>query len=652
MKTILFAVATFLMMSAPVSAQPKLTLQVGKAERSVSPTLYGQMTEEINFSYEGGLYSQLLRDPSMQELNTNGQGRRGFGQGFQAPKPKYWSLNDSTAGKVSINNTGGINFDLKKCLSIELNKSASILNPGFWGIAVRPSTTYNGDAFFKGQGKLVVGLQSLDGSTIYSSQEINIASSDWKQYSFTFQTSTDVKPTKDVQFFIKFLSAGKYSLSYPTLFPKAPKAYTVKSDWYRTDIMNMLREMHPKFLRFPGGNYLEGNKFAERFDWKRTIGPLASRPGHKSPWGYWSTDGMGLLEFLCWGEECGAEPILAVFAGYVLGGDYVEGEALEPFIKDALDEIEYVIGGPNTKWGAQRVKDGHPEPFKLTYVEIGNEDFFDRSGSYSHRFMQFYDAIKAKYPKLQIISTQDEKTLRGNAVNPNAVKVDVIDEHYYRDAESMFRAAQQYDSYDRKGPKIFCGEWATREGDPTTNMNAALGDAAWMICMERNSDILVAHCYAPLFVNVNEGGMQWKSDLIGYDALTSFGSPAYYAQCMFAQNLGNKVVPMESANVPTVKMGRGEPIPQLYYTATKDTETGKIYLKIVNIGSSKQITTIAIEGAKVKGKAIITTLKSAKPEDTNSIGNPTNITPKKSNVKVSNNFQLPLEPYSITVLTI
>ena len=653
MKKIMFAAVAAFVMTIQSGAQPLLTLQVDKAERTVSPTLYGLMTEEINYSYEGGLYSQLLRDIAMQEMTGGQQGRRQQGggrQGGPAPKPRYWILNDSTAGTLRFNTTGGISFVQKRSLSIELTKPATLENPGFWGIAVRPSTTYYGEAYFKGNGRVTVGLRSVNGSTIYATQDLTLRSADWQSYSFNMQTAADEIVTKDAVFFIQFQDAGNYSLAYPTLFPKAKKAYTVKSDWYRTDIMDLLREMHPTFLRFPGGNYLEGNTFKERFDWKRTIGPLTTRPGHRSPWGYWSTDGMGLLEFLCWAEECGAEPILGVFAGYVLNGDYVEGDALEPFIKDALDEIEYTIGGPDTRWGARRVRDGHPEPFKLTYVEIGNEDFFDRSGSYSHRFMQFYDAIKAKYPQLQIISTQDERALRGNAENPAAVKVDVIDEHYYRNAEAMYRAAQQYDSYDRNGPKIFCGEWATREGSPTTNMNAALGDAAWMTCMERNSDILVAHCYAPLFVNVNQGGMQWESDLIGYDALTSFGSPSYYAQCMFAQNLGNKVVPMLADGVPTVAMGRGDPVPQLYYNTTIDSRTGQLYLKVVNIGATAQQVTVAVEGAKPKGKAEVITLKAARPEDTNSIDNPNNITPQKSTLKVSGNFRLPLAPYSITVV--
>ena len=213
-KKILIAAALACMMASSVGAQPKLTLQVDQAERKVSPTLYGLMTEEINFSYEGGLYSQLLRDPSMQELQGDGQRRRGVPPGRPAPKPKYWELSDTTAGKVSINNTGGINFTLKKHLAIELQKAASVVNPGFWGIAVRPAITYFGDAYLKGQGKVTVGLRSLDGSKVFVSQDLQLNSNNCKKYSYTFLTSADVVATKDAQFFMQFHQAGNYSLSY------------------------------------------------------------------------------------------------------------------------------------------------------------------------------------------------------------------------------------------------------------------------------------------------------------------------------------------------------------------------------------------------------------------------------------------------------
>lgn len=632
-------------------AQPSFTLRADKADRQVSPTLYGLMTEEINFSYEGGLYSQLLRDAVMREVKVEGGQRRGNGQ-RQRPtqKPMYWLLSDTINGEAKISSQAGINYDIKTSLSLNLKQGGiSVVNPGFWGVAVHPSTQYTGSFYMKGNGKMTVGVRSTDGKKVFMQKEMTANASNWKKYEFAFETTAEVTPTKDAEFFITFANAGEYSLGYATLFPKSKVQHSVKSDMFRTDIMDMLREMKPTFLRFPGGNYLEGNRFSERFDWKRTLGPIETRPGHRSPWNYWSTDGMGLLEFLCWAEECKAEPVLGVFAGYVLSGDYVEGEALEPFIQDALDEIEYVMGDTSTKWGAQRAKDGHPAPFPLHYVEIGNEDFFDRSGSYPGRYMQFYNAIKAKYPQLLLISTVDEKAMRQQARNPEELKLELIDEHYYRSTEGMYKAAQQYDSYDRNGVKIFCGEWAAREGDPTTNMNAALGDAAWMTCMERNSDIVVMQCYAPLLVNVNEGGMQWKSDLIGYDALNSFGSPSYYAQCMFAQNVGDRVVPVEAANIPDMKEGQST-VPQLYYVATRDSKTGAMYLKVVNGGATAQKVNVNVVGAKVKSSAKKTVLKANKPQDTNSIDNPKNIVPVKGKQKAGSKFTLNLDPYSITVI--
>jgi alpha-N-arabinofuranosidase len=284
-------------------------------------------------------------------------------------------------------------------------------------------------------------------------------------------------------------------------------------------------------------------------------------------------------------------------------------------------------------------------------VEIGNEDFFDRSGSYPNRFKMFYDAIKARYPDLQIISTVGYNALKSKAI-PNP-QVDVIDEHYYRNAHDMYRNAFQYDRYDRTGPKIFCGEWATREGSPTTNMNAALGDAAWMSCMERNSDICIMSCYAPLFVNVEPGAMQWASDLIGYDVLNSYGSPSYWAQVMFAKYLGNRIVPVEAVDIPKQTLDRKDEANTVFYTATTDDKTGAIYLKLTNTVGNAQKLAIKLDGVRnLKSKAQKIELKSDGPEDTNSIDNPRNIVPQESIQKVDKDFSITLAPYSVTVLVI
>jgi alpha-N-arabinofuranosidase len=359
------------------------------------------------------------------------------------------------------------------------------------------------------------------------------------------------------------------------------------------------------------------------------------------------------------------EPVLAVFAGYTLRHDHVPaGPKLEPYVQEALEEIEYVTGDASTKWGAQRVKDGYPEPFKLRYVEIGNEDWFDRSGSYDGRFAQFYDAIKAKYPQLQLIATAQVKSRTA----------DLIDEHYYRSEEEMEAQSYMYDQRDRSSPtKIFVGEWATRVGSPTPNMAGALGDAAWMCCMERNADIVMMHCYAPLFVNVSDvsngnralRSMQWPSDLIGYDALNSYGSPSYYAQKMFSLHEGDEVLATSAENLPNYtwiqngrtrngvrQPARTNEVKSLFYSATRDSRSGKIIVKVVNRADAAQDLKIEINGvSNIANEGTTTVLKADNRDATNSLDQPKNVVPVTEPVTgLGTSFIRTFPPCSITVL--
>jgi alpha-N-arabinofuranosidase len=343
------------------------------------------------------------------------------------------------------------------------------------------------------------------------------------------------------------------------------------------------------------------------------------------------------------------QPLLVVYAGYSLHGEHVNpGADLEPYVQDALDEIEYVTGGTDTKWGAVRAKNGHPEPFKLTYVEIGNEEWFDRSGSYDGRYAQFSKAIRAKYPALQLIATAPVKD----------AKPDVLDEHYYVRATQNFKDATHYDPQaantspmrwdgghydraDRNGPKIFVGEWATREGLPTPNMGAALGDAAWMTGLERNSDIVIMASYAPLLVNVNPGGMQWETDLIGYNAASSYGSPAYYAQVMFGSYLGDHTLASKAE-------GAGE---KFFYSITGSAANKKLYLKLVNGASTPQPVDIDFAGAKVGASAKLVSLSAKDTQATNSIDQPKAIVPVESTIPVQGSHLRHTMPgYSIQVI--
>jgi alpha-N-arabinofuranosidase len=511
------------------NADPRqLNVDVQHPRFKISPTFYGLMTEEINHSYDGGLYAELIQNRAFKD---------------DADQPAHWSLvnSESAEGEIALDNQNPVNATaLTSSLRLSISavgqgQRVGVANEGFWGIPVWPDTQYRASFYARSAdglaGPLTVDIESNDGATVFASASVPQIDAQWKKYEVKLSTGK-VDPTADARFVISAGSKGTLWLSLVSLFPPT---FNNRPNGNRIDLMQMLGDLHPAFLRFPGGNYLEGDTIDQRFAWKNTLGDLAQRPGHLSPWKYRSSDGLGLLEFLNWCEDLHMEPVLAVFAGYALNQQHVDaGPQLQPFVQEALDEIEYCTGDASTKWGQQRVKDGHPEPFKIRYVEIGNEDEFDRAG-YDGRFTQFYDAIKAKYPDLQLIATTAVKSRTP----------DVIDDHYYRSARDMERDVHHYDKTDRKGPKIFVGEWATREGSPTPNFGAAMADAAWLTGLERNSDIVVMNCYAPLLVNVNRGAYQWGTDLIGYNALSSFGSASYYAQKMFSENMGDTALPVD-----------------------------------------------------------------------------------------------------------
>jgi alpha-N-arabinofuranosidase len=646
-------------------AIPVLQIKADQVTAQVSPVLYGLMTEEINFSYEGGLYGELVRNRTFKANPTNAV---------------YWeTVGDAT---ISLDTNQPLNSALNVSLKLDTseasqNTPAGIANGGYWGIPVRPNTTYHASFYAKGKhfsGPLTVAIVSTNGDTVFASAIVTKISGDWQKYDVTLTTG-NVPTSKDNQLVISMTKPGTFFDKHGEVWFQQvslfPPTFNNRANGNRPDIMQLLADMHPKFLRMPGGNYLEGDYINERFDWKKTIGDVSQRPGHRSPWNYWSTDGFGLMEYLGWCEDLHMEPLLAVFAGYALKHDYIKpGPDLQPYVQDALDEIEYITGDTNTTWGARRAQDGHPAPFPLHYVEVGNEDWFDRSGSYDGRFTQFYDAIKAKYPQLQIISTIGNDRPESQRVQSRTP--DLGDEHYYLTQERMEAQSHMYDTRSRTNQtKIFVGEWATRVGRPTPNMAGALGDAAWMCCLERNSDIVLLESYAPLFVNVSDlvrgGSMQWPSDLIGYDALTSYGSPSYYAQVMFSTHHGDNVLATDSQDIPThpwqppqrtrngVPQG-GPPAPQqvpsIFYDATRDSQSGTIYLKVVNRQDTAQPVHIQISGVsavEAQGTAIV--LKADSPDDTNSIQEPTKIVPDSETVDgLGTDFTREFPAYSITIL--
>ena len=401
-------------------------------------------------------------------------------------------------------------------LSLRLDLSggtAGVANDGYWGIPIRPDTKYTASFYAKSgagfTGPVTASLLTDDGSVTVAKATTKPISGAWEKYTVTLTTGHNAPTTAKARFVLSATGSGSVSFSLVSLFPPT---YQNTPGGLRPDLMKLMADLHPAFIRLPGGNYVEGSTFPTRFNWKQMIGPADQRPGHMGCWGYRSSDGFGMPEYLLWCKQLKAEPVLAVFAGYVLNGNHVDAGSPEmaQYTQEALEEIEYVSGPATSEWGKRRAADGFPEPFPLHYVEIGNEDWFDRSGSYDGRFTQMAKAIRAKYPNLKIIATAPVK----------GFQPDMYDDHFYRSARQLMTLGRQYDppageatplrftggglnGRQPNGIQTFVGEWATQEGRPTPNLNAALADAAFIMGLEQNADAIPIECYAPLLVNVN-----------------------------------------------------------------------------------------------------------------------------------------------------
>jgi alpha-N-arabinofuranosidase len=602
-----------------------LTVRADQPGPALSPNFYGLMTEEINYAYDGGLYAELIRNRIFKDRPSGrGNGPDATSNPSVQKNPNlvhWWLVTDKGAsGEMDIDTNDPVNtVALKNSLRLDAKSVAAgqrvgVANDGYWGIPVRRNTEYTASFYAKAnngfKGPLKVSIEANNGGTVFASGEIPALTDVWKKYTVKMKTG-DIQPTADARFVLSTSSPGTIWFSLVSLFPPT---YKNRPNGMRVDIMEKLAAMNPSILRFPGGNFLEGFNVENRFDWKKTLGPLEDRPGHQGPWGYRSTDGVGLLEFLEWCEDLNMEPVVGLYAGLHLDGgkQTITGEALKPYVQEALEEIEYISGDASTTWGARRAKDGHPAPFKLRYVEIGNEDWLNNGKrTYAGRFAMFYDAIKQKHPEITVISS-----LRSQDHFDHTRQPDLLDDHFYVSIPAALRNAHYYDNYDRKAVKIFAGEWATNSprGGPVGHMAFALGDAAWLTGLERNGDVVQMNCYAPLFCNVNPGGMQWSINLIGYDAVTSFGSPAYYVQAMFSNNRGSVILPATFDPLPKLSAeqipqapsrpgGRPRPAPEgqfdgLYVSATRDGAAGDVILKLVNVQAEPQTINIDLKGVQ------------------------------------------------------
>ena len=617
--------------SAPAAAPAHLTIDTAEIVTPVSPMLYGLMTEEINHAFDGGLYAELIQNRTF----------RGSWQGIE-----HWTLvrNGDAKASMQVDRGSGPSKALPYSVKLSVNLASSgneagLSNAGYWGIALKPHTAYRGSFYAKvddaAVGPVTARLISDRTGAVLAEAKIPLHSGDWSSYQYTLTTDGALVPSSENHLQLSVAHAGTVWLQLVSLMPPT---FNDRPNGDRVDLMERMAALHPRFLRLPGGNYLEGDRLNDWYNFKETIGPLVDRPGHQAPWSYWSTDGMGLLEFLEWCEDLKIEPVLAVYAGYSLRGEHVNpGKDLDPYVQAAIDEVEYVTGDVNTKWGAVRAKDGHAAPFPLHYIEIGNEDWFDKSGSYDARFAQFARALHMQYPQYKLISTAPVKETAADE------QPDVQDDHYYKQSADMLDFVHHYDDAPRTGPKIFIGEWATLSGAPTPNFGGALADAAWMTSMERNSDLIIMAAYAPLLVNVNPQASQWGTNLIGYNAMKTYGSPSYYAQALFAGHLGD-------GTARTAITGAGE---RFFYSATVSSNDHVLHLKLVNASSQDQPLAIDLHGVTGEHIAKMTSLHGATYEATNTLNDPNLIHPVDVALRVSGeNWKHTVPALTIEVLEI
>ncbi len=605
-------------------AQKNFIVDVNKVGAKVQPDMYGVFFEDINFGADGGLYAELIKNRSF-EFHQPFVGWLPFGNvEVKNENPCF----DRNPNYVHLNETG-------------LRRGTGLENNGFRGIGFRKNDSYNFSFYARsldgGEKKFLVEMVNSN-DVVIGSGEMIVSGTDWKKYKCTLKSKeTDAKGK--IRVILK--TAGEVDLDHISMFPA--ETWKDRENGLRKDLVEALYELNPGVFRFPGGCIIEGNTLETRYQWKNSVGPVENRPLNENRWNYtfkhrffpdyYQTYGLGFYEYFLLSEDLGAEPLPVISCG--LACQYESTECvpvgdLEPYIEDAVDLIEFANGSVDSKWGKVRAEMGHPEPFNLKYLAVGNEQWGE---GYVERLIPFMEVLREKHPEIKIIGTAgptpDGEKFDYLWPKMKELKVDLVDEHYYRSPEWFLANAKRYDSYDRKGPKVFAGEYASHHETRDNNLRAAISEAAFMTGLERNADIVHLATYAPLFAHYD--AWQWKPDMIWFDNLQVVRTPNYYVQQMYAHNAGTNVLPVtfDGANIT----GQDS----LYASAVIDKNTSKIIVKIVNAGDKVQDINVNLKGLKksVKGqKVTISCLHTNQPEAINTLEAPNTIFPHGSSVWV------------------
>ena len=564
-----------------------LNVDLNKSVAEADSRMYGVFFEDINFGADGGLYAELIKNRS-----------------FDFPQ----HLTGWTAvGGVEIRNDNPC-FDRNPyyarltCTS-QLTGSG-LDNEGFRGIGLKNGATYDFSLYGRApQGntaKLDVELIGADGQQL-AKQQISVNGKDWKKYTLTF---TSPRTEEKARLRVVMRENGTADVDHISLFPT--DTWKGRKGGLRRDLVEALRDLHPGVMRFPGGCVVEGNSLATRYQWKNTLGDVENRPLNENRWNYtfkyrafpdyYQSYGLGFYEFFQLCEDIDARPLPILSVGLSCqyeSHEQVPVDSLQPYIDDALDLIEFANGAATTKWGKVRAEMGHPKPFGLEFIGIGNEQW---GKEYVERLEPFVKAIRKRYPNIKIVGSAgpsaDGDKFEYLWPEMTRLKTDLVDEHYYMTPDWFLKNANRYDNYDRKGPKVFAGEYAAHD-HPTgkaNNFRAALAEAAFMTGLERNADVVRLATYAPLFAHVD--AWQWNPDLIWYDNLRSMRTPNYYVQQLYAMNAGGTILSATSNGKALVGQEG------IYASSSRDASTGETIVKLVNVTDSVAIVTLSFKGKK------------------------------------------------------
>jgi len=643
-----------LLLNGLCATAQKTTLEVDLAKTitKIQPTMFGLFFEDINFAADGGLYAEMIKNRSFEFDKPL--------MGWEQPNSKKTSLNKQSGFALPIKvleNKTNPNF----CrVLVNDDKGYALVNEGFRGMGVKKDAKYNlslkaanPDGTIK---KIIIQFIDKDKKVI-GETTIVPASNVWKSYSAQL-TATQTEAKAKLK--ITFEGTGTIDLDMISLFPE--DTWKNRKNGLRKDIVQLLYDMKPGFLRFPGGCIVEGRTLADRYQWKNSVGAIENRKTMINRWNmefaqkqapdYFQSFGLGFFEYFQLSEDIGAAPLPVLSCGMACQyntGELVSMKELDPYVQDALDLIEFANGSEATPWGKLRSDMGHPRPFNLKYIGVGNEQW---GPDYIERYKIFEKAIKSKYPKMIIVSgsgpSPDGEFFEYGMQELKKLNAELVDEHYYKSPQWFRDNATRYDNYDRKGPKVFAGEYAAQSssGANSNNRNnweCAFSEAAFITGLERNAEVVHLTSYAPLMAH--EEAWQWAPDMIWFNNLEAYGSANYQVQKLFATNKGTDLLAITKEGKALTGQNN------LYASAVKDINTKEVIVKLVNTSATAQEVAVDLKGSKLASNGTLITLTSPNLQDENTFAAPVKISPTASEYKLKGaKAPMNLPAYSVTVL--